>query len=99
MGKIASELSDVVVLTSDNPRSEDPEEIIRQIKAGVVKQVFTVPDRAKAVRFALTEARPGDVVVLCGKGAEEYMEIAGENIPYSDRQTCLDFIGSYHCHA
>ncbi len=99
MGKIASELSDVVVLTSDNPRSEDPEEIIRQIKAGVVKQVFTVPDRAKAVRFALTEARPGDVIVLCGKGAEEYMEIAGEKIPYSDRQTCLDYIGSYHCHA
>ncbi len=99
MCKIASDLSDVVVVTSDNPRSEDPETIIGEICEGADREVYRITDRKEAVRFSMTNARQGDVIVLCGKGAENYIEINGKKIPYSDKQTCLDFIGSKLCHA
>ena len=99
MGKIASELADVVVVTEDNPRSEDPEDIIREIVSGAKKEVFSITDRGEAIRFAMQKALPGDVIVLCGKGAEEYIEKNGGFIPFSDRQVCLDYIGSKICHA
>lgn len=99
MGKIASELSDIVVVTSDNPRSEDPETIIGEICEGIDREVYRITDRKEAVRFSMLNARQGDVIVLCGKGAESYIEIKGEKMPYSDKETCLDFIGSKLCHA
>ena len=99
MGKIAAELADVVILTSDNPRSEDPEAIISDIKKGIDKEVFSMPDRKDAVRFALGLAKEGDVVVLCGKGAENYIEYKDGKVAYSDRETCLDIIGGEKCRA
>lgn len=85
MGKIASEYSDYIVLTSDNPRSEDPLDIIKQIEWGVnVKDLKCIVDRTEAVRFALSEMEEGDTLVIAGKGNESYLEIKGRKIPYSD---------------
>lgn len=85
MGKIASQYSDVIVLTSDNPRGEDPLDIIKQIEWGVsIKDVKCIVDRCEAVRYALGEMEEGDTLVIAGKGSENYLEIKGRKIPYSD---------------
>jgi UDP-N-acetylmuramoyl-L-alanyl-D-glutamate--2,6-diaminopimelate ligase len=89
MGYAACTLSDVAVLTSDNPRDEDPVAIIEQVRAGVAAEpplgTFVVePDRRRAIRWALGEARAGDVVVIAGKGHETYQEIAGRRLPFDD---------------
>jgi UDP-N-acetylmuramoyl-L-alanyl-D-glutamate--2,6-diaminopimelate ligase len=89
MGYAASTLSDLAVLTSDNPRDEDPLTIIEQVRAGVadepVQGTFVVePDRRRAIRQALGEARAGDVVVIAGKGHENYQEVAGRRLPFDD---------------
>jgi len=78
MGRIGTELSDFAIITSDNPRTEDPEEIIREILAGVTgkKSDYTaICDRREAIAYAIENHRPGDVIVLCGKGHETYQEI------------------------
>jgi UDP-N-acetylmuramoyl-L-alanyl-D-glutamate--2,6-diaminopimelate ligase len=87
MGKVASELADVVVLTSDNPRSEDPRSIIDQIRAGLRPGTDYVvqPDRRAAITEALRRAVPGDVVVLAGKGHETTQEIGGQVLAFDDR--------------
>jgi UDP-N-acetylmuramoyl-L-alanyl-D-glutamate--2,6-diaminopimelate ligase len=87
MGKVATALSDVVVLTSDNPRSEDPLDIIDAVRAGMdgPAVVRVEPDRAAAVRLAVSEARPGDVVLLAGKGHESTQTTAGVTVPFDDR--------------
>lgn len=86
MGKIASSLSDVVVLTSDNPRLEEPMEIISQIADGIVKgsDVKIEPDRARAIKLAINSAEKDDVVIIAGKGGEKYQDIGGVKIPYDD---------------
>ena len=86
MGRIASELSDVTIITSDNPRMEDPHGIIREVAAGVVhgSVVHQQPDRREAIRQALHEARQGDVVLVAGKGHETYQVVGDEKIPFSD---------------
>lgn len=92
MGKIASEYSDFIVLTSDNPRSEDAMDIIRQIEWGVsIKDVKCIVDRPEAVKFALSEMEEGDTLVLAGKGNENYLEIKGKKIPYND----FDMVARY----
>lgn len=92
MGKIASEYSDYIVLTSDNPRGEDANKIIEEIELGVsIKNVKCIPDRPEAVRFALAEMEEGDTLVLAGKGNENYLEIKGKKIPYSD----FDMVARY----
>ena len=92
MGKIASEYSDFIVLTSDNPRSEDATDIIRQIEWGVtIKDVKCIVDRPEAVKFALSEMEEGDTLVLAGKGNESYLEIKGKKIPYND----FDMVARY----
>lgn len=92
MGKIASKYSDYIILTSDNPRSEDAFDIIKQIEWGVtIKDVKCIVDRPEAVRFALSEMEEGDTLVLAGKGNENYLEIKGKKIPYSD----FDMIARY----
>ncbi len=86
MGAISTRLSDVVIVTSDNPRSEDPAAIIADILAGVVKDNYLVePDRRKAIQRAIQSAREGDVVLVAGKGHEDYQEIGGVRYPFSDR--------------
>ena len=92
MGKIASEYSDFIVLTSDNPRSEDATDIIRQIEWGVtIKDVKCIVDRPEAVKFALSEMEEGDTLVLAGKGNDSYLEIKGKKIPYND----FDMVARY----
>jgi UDP-N-acetylmuramoyl-L-alanyl-D-glutamate--2,6-diaminopimelate ligase len=90
MGAVASRLADVVVLTSDNPRSEDPMAIIEAIRAGLVTgpggaEVLVEPDRAQAIRSAVDRAVPGDLVLLAGKGHETTQTAAGRSWPFDDR--------------
>jgi UDP-N-acetylmuramoyl-L-alanyl-D-glutamate--2,6-diaminopimelate ligase len=88
MGKVAGELADAVVITSDNPRSEDPAAIIEQVRAGLVAATPCTlqPDRREAIAEALRQARPGDVVVIAGKGHETTQEIGGSLLPFDDRE-------------
>lgn len=84
MGAVASRLSDVCIVTSDNPRSEDPDEIIKQIMAGMPKGVAAISDRAEAIKVAVELARKGDVILIAGKGHENYQELADGRIDFSD---------------
>lgn len=84
MGEIASRTADRIVITSDNPRNEDPAAIIEAIRSGVSIEHSVEPDRAKAIVTAIRGARPGDVVLIAGKGHETYQEIAGKRVPFSD---------------
>lgn len=89
MGSIAGELSDIVVVTSDNPRSEDPELIIKDILGGMEKtkaRKYTISDRTKAIKKAISLARTGDVVVLAGKGHETYQILSTGKIHYDERE-------------
>ena len=94
MARIACDLSDRVVLTSDNPRSEDPEKIIEAMKTGVpahqVKKLLSVTDRKEALRVACSLAQPGDIILVAGKGHEKYQEIKGVKHPFDDRQVLED---------
>lgn len=86
MGRIASELADEVVLTSDNPRNEDPAAIARAVEAGRTGPArwIAIPDRAAAIERAIATAQPSDVVVIAGRGHEQVQEIAGVRRPFSD---------------
>lgn len=85
MGEIAARLADEVIVTSDNPRSEDPEAIIAEILQGAGSGVVADPDRRAAIARALADAQPGDVVVIAGKGHEQGQELAGgHTIPFDD---------------
>ena len=85
MGKVASDLADIVVVTSDNPRSEEPLAIIQDILQGAGTDVEIDPDRRSAITGAIARAAPGDVVVIAGKGHEQGQEVAGETLPFDDR--------------
>jgi UDP-N-acetylmuramoyl-L-alanyl-D-glutamate--2,6-diaminopimelate ligase len=84
MGAAASRHADRVVLTSDNPRSEDPFAIIAAVRAGVTAPCVEEADRAGAIESALRAARAADVILLAGKGHETVQEIAGRKFPFSD---------------
>jgi len=92
MGRAAAVRADRVVLTSDNPRSEDPLAILRDVEAGVLSVAGAAarssfrPDRADAIRLALEEARSGDAVVIAGKGHETTQTVAGLAQPFDDRE-------------
>ena len=90
MGSIASELADVVIVTNDNPRSEDPQAIIDAIVAGAVGAVEVEPDRARAIAHAIERAHDGDVVLIAGKGAEQGQEFADRTVPFDDRESARD---------
>ena len=85
MGKIAVDLADLVVVTSDNPRSENPLAIIEDILQGAGANVEIDPDRRTAIGRAIGLAEPGDVVVIAGKGHEQGQEVEGEKLPFDDR--------------
>ncbi|NOT16739.1 MAG: UDP-N-acetylmuramoyl-L-alanyl-D-glutamate--2,6-diaminopimelate ligase [Sulfuriferula sp.] len=84
MGAAASRYADTCVLTSDNPRSEDPLAIIAAIQAGMNGQESVIADRAQAINHAIEQAQAGDIVLIAGKGHEDYQEIAGVRQPFSD---------------
>ncbi len=87
MGKVVTELADFAVITSDNPRSEKPENIIRDILKGIKKNNYcVVPQRREAIKNALALARPGDIVLLAGKGHENYQIINGARLHFDDRE-------------
>ena len=97
MGEAAAELSDFVVLTSDNPRSEDPLAIINDALVGLGRRDtphVEEPDREKAIRIALAEAQPGDIVILAGKGHETYQILKDRTIPLDDREVARKVLRS-----
>ncbi|MBM3350569.1 MAG: UDP-N-acetylmuramoyl-L-alanyl-D-glutamate--2,6-diaminopimelate ligase [Betaproteobacteria bacterium] len=84
MGAVAEKLADVVVVTSDNPRGEDPNHIIDQVLRGMAVRPQVEMDRAQAINLAVQSAQAGDVVLIAGKGHEHYQEAAGVRLPFSD---------------
>ena len=94
MGAVAQELADVVVVTSDNPRTEEPEEIIGDILSGMEpdpQRVWVEPNRAKAIRHCLERGQPGDVIVLAGKGHEVTQEVNGVYYPMDERKIVAEY--------
>jgi UDP-N-acetylmuramoyl-L-alanyl-D-glutamate--2,6-diaminopimelate ligase len=96
MGAVASRLSDVVIVTSDNPRSEAPEAILEEIQRGMNggrgAQRHAIVDRREAIARALEMARPGDAVVIAGKGHETYQVLRDRTVPFDDRQVARDIL-------
>lgn len=95
MGRIAARLADFVIVTSDNPRTEVPGEIIREILPGLEGSdtpYVVVEDRVEAIRWALDHAEPGDVIVLCGKGHETYQEVGREKRHMDEREIVADYL-------
>jgi UDP-N-acetylmuramoyl-L-alanyl-D-glutamate--2,6-diaminopimelate ligase len=94
MGRVAAEGADLVVVTSDNPRTEDPESIIDEIVPGLAGRPFLrIADRLEAIRAALAEARPGDTVLLAGKGHETYQVVGHDKLPFDEREIVLRILG------
>ncbi len=88
MGEVSGRLADLTIVTSDNPRFEEPQDIIDDIKTGLAKTDGTyveIIDRKEAIRYAIENGRPGDVIVLAGKGHEDYQEIKGVKYPMDER--------------
>ena len=94
MGKSAEKWSDVVIITSDNPRDEEPESIIEDILDGVEDKgkIKVIPDRREAIAEALNIAEEGDIVAILGKGHEDYQEIKGVKYPFSDSEVLKKFL-------
>ena len=96
MAKIAADYSDRVILTSDNPRTEDPEVILDDMEKGLdeteKKRMVRITDRKEAIRAALMMATKGDIVLVAGKGHETYQEIAGMRYPFDDREVIREFM-------
>jgi UDP-N-acetylmuramoyl-L-alanyl-D-glutamate--2,6-diaminopimelate ligase len=90
MGEVVSRLADRAIVTSDNPRSEEPEAIIEEIRVGMDGEEVVEPDRAVAIAFAVDEAEEGDVVVIAGKGHEQGQEFRDRTIPFDDREVARD---------
>jgi UDP-N-acetylmuramoyl-L-alanyl-D-glutamate--2,6-diaminopimelate ligase len=92
MGRIAADLADVAILTSDNPRSEDPAAIAAEVEAGAPGELTVELDRRAAITRAVDLARAGDVVVIAGKGHEQGQEIAGQVLPFDDRDVAREVL-------
>ncbi len=96
MGRIASEIADEVILTSDNPRDEEPETILDDIASGITKGHYRrISDRAEAIRSALSMLKRRDILLVAGKGHEQYQEIAGKKYFFSDRDMIKKYIEQY----
>jgi len=98
MGQVAAELSDFVVLTSDNPRSEDPLDIMNDVLVGLRRKdtpCLAEPDRTTAIRRAIEEARPGDIIILAGKGHETYQVLKDRTIPFDDREVAREVLRGF----
>lgn len=91
MGNIATKKATLAIITSDNPRTEDPGTIIKEIEAGVEPQHFSkytsIPDRKEAIKMAIKFAEPKDIILVAGKGHENYQEINGVKHHFDDRET------------
>lgn len=98
MGRIASAMADMVILTSDNSRSEDPTEIIGEILVGIDKEscFAVIEDRREAIEYAIKHARRGDIILLAGKGHERYEIIGDKKLDFCERSLVLEFASKYH---
>ena len=88
MGEVSGRLADLTVITSDNPRFEEPQAIIDDIKTGIGKtdgKYIEICDRKEAIAYAIDNGQPGDIIVLAGKGHEDYQEIRGVKHPMDER--------------
>lgn len=101
MGKVAAQMSDYVVLTSDNPRSEDPLDIMNDVLVGLRRHdtpYLIEPDRASAIRRAIEEARPGDLVLIAGKGHETRQVLKDRTIAFDDREVATEVLRGFGYH-
>ena len=100
MGKVSGELADLTIITSDNPRYEEPQAIIEDILKGMTEttgRYVTICDRREAIAYALDQAEQGDILVLAGKGHENYQEIRGVRYPMDERQIVREWMeGKVH---
>ncbi len=96
MANVASLLSTRVILTSDNPRNEDPKDILNDMKIGIdpakKNTTMMITDRKEAIRTAFNIARPGDIILIAGKGHEKYQEISGIRYPFDDKQVITELM-------
>ncbi len=95
MGRIGGQLADFCVLTSDNPRSEDPMQILKSIEEGIRptgKPYTVIENRREAIRYAMTIAQEGDIIVLAGKGHETYQEIMGVKRPFDEKTVVRELL-------
>ncbi len=95
MGKIAGDLSDLCIITSDNPRTEDPIKIIKQIEEGIKETscpYVIIENREKAIEYAISVAQKNDLIILAGKGHEIYQEINGERRHFDEREIVRKYI-------
>ena len=95
MGKVASEIADAVVVTSDNPRDENPDKIIQDIVGAMQGNYAIEEDRAKAISIGILSAKPHDIVLIAGKGHEDYQEIAGKKQHFSDVEQAQNVLKVY----
>ena len=96
MGEISGNIADFTIITSDNPRSEDPDKIVKEIEVGTKKtkgKYITIVNRVDAIKYAINMANKNDIIVLAGKGHEVYQEINGENFPFDERKIIKKIIG------
>jgi UDP-N-acetylmuramoyl-L-alanyl-D-glutamate--2,6-diaminopimelate ligase len=97
MAKIAASLSDRVILTSDNPRYEEPETILKEMRSGVevsrMNKVLVIVNRLEAIKTACALARPGDIILVAGKGHENYQEVKGVRHHFDDREVLQEIFG------
>ena len=94
MGRISGEIADLSVLTSDNPRYEEPMDILWQVEIGikeVTDKYVVVQDRKDAIEYALKSAQKGDIVLIAGKGSERYQDVFGVKRPFSDKVAVEEF--------
>jgi len=96
MGEVVSRLADSVIVTSDNPRGEDAHAIIADICVGLRANHHVIEDRASAIFYAIEQAHPGDVVLIAGKGHEQYQEMHGEKLPFSDLDVAQRALSDTH---
>lgn len=95
MGEVSGKLADFTIITSDNPRFEKPEDIMKDIVTGIQKtqgKYKAICDRREAISYAVKNAEPGDIIVLAGKGHEDYQEIEGVHYPMDERVILADIM-------
>ena len=95
MGKISGDMADITVITSDNPRYENPEDIINDIESAVIKtggKYVRITDRGEAIKYAISIGQPGDIIIIDGKGHEDYQEIQGVRYTMDERKLESDAV-------
>ena len=95
MGKVSGTLADLSIVTSDNPRFENPDDIINDILTTLKKtkgKFITIPDRKEAIKYAIDNSEEGDIILLLGKGHEDYQEIEGVKHHFDDRETVEEIL-------